>query len=190
MLPLEYPILLNAPIRKHLEWWDNKGRFISGCNTETVSTNTQSFHGCEPLRMGSPSRTGRTAVSWSLDSRPISSSYQCFRDESNITSSKTMSPICLQFNSDDCHRQLFGSFVSEERRGHPFSICVHGDMGDTPAVQSGRNKSSGETNTILADRLSRLSKPMNWNGMHNYAFPPFALIPAIINKIYANFTAA
>ena len=30
VLPLEYPILLNAPIRKHLEWWDNKGRFISG----------------------------------------------------------------------------------------------------------------------------------------------------------------
>ena len=142
-----------------------QGTFHLGCNTETVSTNTQSFHGCEPLRMGSPSRTGRTAVSWSLDSRPISSSYQCFRDESNITRSKTMSPICLQFNSDDCHRQLFGSFVSEERRGHPFSISVHGDMGDTPVVQSGRNKSSGETYTrksnILADRLSRLSKPMN-----------------------------
>ena len=30
VLPLGYPILLNAPIRKHLEWWDNKGRFISG----------------------------------------------------------------------------------------------------------------------------------------------------------------
>ena len=111
-----------------------QGTFHLGCNTETVSTNTQSFHGCEPLRMGSPSRTRRTAVSWSLDSRPISSSYQCFRDESNITSSKTMSPICLQFNSDGCHRQLFGSFVSEERRGHPFSISVHGGMGDTPVV--------------------------------------------------------
>ena len=24
---------------------------------------------------------------------------------------------------------------------------------------------------------------VNWNGMHAYAFPPFALIPAIINKI-------
>ena len=30
VLPLEYPILLNAPIRKYLEWWDNKGHFISG----------------------------------------------------------------------------------------------------------------------------------------------------------------
>ena len=30
VLPLEYPILLNVPIRKHLEWWDNKGRFVSG----------------------------------------------------------------------------------------------------------------------------------------------------------------
>ena len=30
VLPLEYSILFNAPIRKHLEWWDNKGRFISG----------------------------------------------------------------------------------------------------------------------------------------------------------------
>ena len=29
--------------------------FHLGCNTETVSTNTQSFHGCEPLRKGSPS---------------------------------------------------------------------------------------------------------------------------------------
>ena len=25
---------------------------------------------------------------------------------------------------------------------------------------------------------------MNWNRMHAYAFPPFALIPAIINKIH------
>ena len=155
VLPLEYPILLNAPIRKHLEWRGQQGTFHLGYNTETVSTNTQSFHGCEPLRMGSPSRTGRTAVSWSLDSRPISSSYQCFRDESNIASSKTMSPICLQFNSDDCHRQLFGSFVSEERRGHPFSISVHGGMGDTPVVQSERNKSSGETYTRKIEHFSR-----------------------------------
>ena len=102
-----------------------QGTFHLGRNTETVSTNTQSFHGCEPLRMGSPSRTGRTAVSWSLDSSPISSSYQCFRDESNITSSKTMSPICLQFNSDDCHRQLFGSFnLKREGSTHSPSLCM------------------------------------------------------------------
>ena len=105
--------------------------------------------------MESPSRTGRTAVSWRLDSRQISSSYQCFIDESNITSSKTMSPICLQFNSDGCHRQIFGSFVSEERRGHPFSISVHGGMGDTPVVQSERNKSSGETYTRKIEHFSR-----------------------------------
>ena len=145
-----------------------QGTFHLGCNTETVSTNTQSFHGCEPLRMGSPSRTGRTAVSWSLNSRPISSSYQCFRDESNIASSKTMSPICLQFSSDDCHRQLFGSFVSDERRGHPFSISVHGGMGDTPVVQSERNKSSGETYTRKIEHFSRLVKssfPTNFDRM-------------------------
>ena len=98
--------------------------------------------------------------------RPVSSSYQCFRDESNIASIKTMSPICLQFNSDDCHGQLFGSFIPEERRGHPFSISVHGSMGDTPVVQSERYKSSGETyprikSNILADQLSRLSKPIS-----------------------------
>ena len=103
VLPLEYPILLNAPIRKHLEWWDNKGRFILGV-TRKPSLPIQSFHGWEPLRKWSPSRTGRTADSWSLDSRPFSSSYQCLRDESNIASSKAMSPICLQFSSDDCHR--------------------------------------------------------------------------------------
>ena len=66
-----------------------------------------------------------------------------------------MLPICLQFNSDGCHRQLFGSFVSEERRGHPFSISMHGGMGDTPVVQSERNKSSGETYTRKIEHFSR-----------------------------------
>ena len=98
-----------------------QGTFHLGCNTETVSTNTQSFHGCEPLRIGSPSRTGRTAISWSLDSRPISSSYQCFGDESKIASSKTMSPICLQFNSDDCIGQLF---ISREGGTHSPSLYM------------------------------------------------------------------
>ena len=154
VLPLEYPILLNAPIRKHLEWWENKGSFILGV-TLKQSLPTQSFYGCEPLWMGSPSRTGRTVVSWSLDSRSISFSYQCFRDESNIASSKTMSPVCLQFNSDDCHGQLFSSFVPEERKGLPFSISEHGGMGDAPVVQSERYISSGETYPRNIEHFSR-----------------------------------
>ena len=35
-----------------------------------------------------------------------------------------------------------------------------------------------DANALAIDAMS-----MNWDGMHAYAFPPFALIPAIINKI-------
>lgn len=137
---------------------EQQGSFQLGCNAETVSSYSHSVHGCESLWMGSPSRTGRTSVSWSLASRPISSSYQYPRDESNIACSKTMSSVCHQFNSTDCHRQLFSSFVPEETRGHPFSVSVHGGVGYTPLVQSGRHKSSGQTYTREIEHIGRQAK--------------------------------
>ena len=240
VLPLEYPILLNAPIRKHLEWWDNKGRFISGV-TLKPSLPTHSLF------------TDASLSGWGAHLEPEGLLFHGVwtPDQSvlhiNVLEMKAI--LALK----QCHQYVSNStvivatdnssvvLVSEERRGHPFSISVHGGMGDTPVVQSERNKSSGETYTrksnILADRLSRLSKPistewsldqticnsilsmtgfpnidlfathlnkklpiyvspipdekalaidamsMNWNGMHAYAFPQFALIPAIINKI-------
>ena len=63
-----------------------------------------------------------------------------------------------------CHQYVFSSTVMIATdnssvvwylRGHPFSISVHGGMGDTPVVQSERNKSSGETYTRKIEHFSR-----------------------------------
>lgn len=138
---------------------EQQGTFHLGCNIETVSSNSHSVHGCESLRMGSPSRTRRTSVSWSLDSRPISSSYQYSRDESNIAGSETMSSVCRQFDSTDCHRQLFSSLLPEETRGHPFSVSVHGGVGHASLVQSGGHRSSGQTSTRKVEHIGRQVEP-------------------------------
>ena len=138
---------------------EQQGTFHLGCNVETVSSNSHSVHGCESLRMGSPSRTRRTSVSWSLDSRPISSSYQYSRDESNIAGSETMSSVCRQFDSTDCHGQLFSSLLPEETRGHPFSVSVHGGVGHASLVQSGGHRSSGQTSTRKVKHIGRQVEP-------------------------------
>ena len=138
---------------------EQQGTFHLGCNVETVSSNSHSVHGCESLRMGSPSRTRRTSVSWSLDSRPISSSYQYSRDESNIAGSETMSSVCRQFDSTDCHEQLFSSLLPEETRGHPFSVSVHGGVGHASLVQSGGHRSSGQTSTRKVEHIGRQVEP-------------------------------
>ena len=138
---------------------EQQGTFHLGCNVETVSSNSHSVHGCESLRMGSPSRTRRTSVSWSLDSRPISSSYQYSRNESNIAGSETMSSVCRQFDSTDCHGQLFSSLLPEETRGHPFSVSVHGGVGHTSLVQSGGYRSSGQTSTRKVEHIGRQVEP-------------------------------
>ena len=138
---------------------EQQGTFHLGCNVETVSSNSHSVHGCESLRMGSPSRTRRTSVSWSLDSRPISSSYQYSRDESNIAGSETMSSVCRQFDSTDCHGQLFSSLLPEETRGHPFSVSVHGGVGHASLVQSGGHRSSDQTSTRKVEHIGRQVEP-------------------------------
>ena len=134
-----------------------QGTFHLGCNTETVATITQSFHGCESLQMGSPSQTGRTAVSWSLDSRPISSSYHDLEMKASTEWSLDQT-IC-------------NSILS-------VTIFPNIDLFATRLKLPLYVSPSPDEKALAIDAMS-----MNWNGMRTYAFPPFALISAIISKI-------
>ena len=49
--------------QESLRMVEQQRSFSSGCNTETTSSHSHSFHGREPFRLGCPSRTGGTSVS-------------------------------------------------------------------------------------------------------------------------------
>ena len=220
---------------------EHQRKVCPGCTSETTPAISHSFHRRQSLRMGCPSGTGGTSVSWCLISGPISATHQCLRDERHSVSFKTVSSTCQQYHSHDSHGQFISGSLFEEAGGYPLSFSLHGGW-ETLRWCDKRNinllvrHEPGKSN-ILADRLSRLSKPistewcldqavcnlvlsvtgypnidlfatrlnnrlpvyvspipddralaidalsMNWDRIHAYAFPPFALIPAIISKI-------
>ena len=155
VLPLEYPILLNAPIRKHLECWDNKGRFISDV-TLKPSLPTHSLF------------TDTGLSRWGAHLEPEGLLFHgVWTPDQSVLHINVLEMKAILLALKQCHQNVSNStvmvatdnssvvFVSEERRGHPFSISVHGGMGDTPVVQSERNKSSGETYTRKIKHFSR-----------------------------------
>ncbi|MCG7869756.1 MAG: hypothetical protein JAY74_25725 [Candidatus Thiodiazotropha taylori] len=240
-LPLEHPILLNVSIRKHLEWWNNKGRFSSGVT----------------LKPSLPTHTLFTDASlsgWGAHLEPEGLlCHGVWPPDQSVLHINILEMKAILLALKQCHQYVTNStvliatdnssvvsYLKKQGGTHSPSLCM--EVWDTLlwCNQEGINllvrHIPGKSN-ILADRLSRLSKPiatewtldqticnlilsmtgfpnidlfatrlnkklplyvspipdenalaidamsMNWDGMHAYAFPPFALIPAIINKI-------
>ena len=121
---------------------EQQRKVCPGCTSETTPAISHSFHRRQSLRMGCPSGTGGTSVSWCLVSGPISATHQCFGDESHSVSSKTVSSTCQQYHSHDSHGQFISGSLFEEAGGYPFSISLHGGLGNSSVVRQEKHKPS------------------------------------------------
>ena len=150
----EHKIFVTEQVKHHLGWWLDRDRFIRGVvlkqspPTHTVFTDELFWLGCS---FG----TGRTHVSWSLATEPISTSYQHSRNEGYSFSPQRVSAHSVQFLSNDSDRQFFGQ---REGGTHSPTLCM--EVRET-LLSCHENEISlrvrhipGRTN-ILADRLSR-----------------------------------
>ena len=240
-LPLEHPILINAQIRQQLEWWNNKGRFISGVT----------------LKPSLPTHTLFTDASlsgWGAHLEPEGLlCHGVWTPVQSVLHINILEMKAILLALKQCHQYVANStvliatdnssvvsYLKKQGGTHSPSLCM--EVWDTllwcnqEGIDLLVRHLPGKSN-ILADRLSRLSKPIatewtldqticnsilsmtgfpnvdlfatrlnkrlplyvspipdanalaidamsvNWDGMHAYAFPPFALIPVIINKI-------
>ena len=121
---------------------EQQRKVCPGCASETTPAISHSFHRRQSLRMGCPSGTGGTSVSWCLVSGPISATHQWFRDESHSVSSKTVSSTCQQYHSHDSHGQFISGSLFEEAGGYTFSISLHGGLGNSSVVRQEKHKPS------------------------------------------------
>ncbi|MEW8547329.1 MAG: reverse transcriptase domain-containing protein [Candidatus Thiodiazotropha sp.] len=241
LLPLEHLILISPQIKFHLNWWINRDRFIQGV----------------PLKPALPTHSLFTDASlsgWGAHLEPEGLLFHGVWSQGqshlhiNILEMKV---ILLALKQCEHHVKNSSVMVATDnssvvaylrREGgtHSPTLCMEVwetlNWCDQKNIKILVRHIPGKTN-ILADRLSRLSKPistewsldqtvcnmilaatgypnidlfatrlnkklpvyvspipddralaidalsMNWDGIHAYAFPPFALIPAIINKV-------
>ena len=141
--------------QESLRMVEQQRSFSSGCNTETTSSHSHSFHGRESFRLGCPSRTGGTSVSWSLVSGSICSTHQCFRDESDFLSSKTVPSVCQKYHCNDSHGQFISGRLSEETGRYPLPISLHGGVGYSSLVRQEKHKSSCSSYSWQNERTGR-----------------------------------
>ena len=165
VLPLEYPILLNAPIRKHLEWWDNKGRFISGV-TLKPSLPTHSLF------------TDASLSGWGAHLEPEGLLFHgVWTPDQSVLHINVLEMKAILLALKQCHQYVSNStvmvatdnssvvsYLQREGGTHSPSLCM--EVWET--LQWCNQKEinllvrhiPGKSN-ILADRLSRLSKPIS-----------------------------
>ena len=168
VLPLERSILINKQINGHLEWWNCRERFVQGVLLKPPLPSHTLF--TDPSLSGwgvhlEPEGLLFHGV-WSLDqSAALSATHQCLRDESHSISSQTVSSTCQQYHSHNSHGQFISGSLFEEAGGiHSPSLCM--EVWETLRWCDKRNihlfvrHVPGKSN-ILADQLSRLSKPIS-----------------------------
>ena len=124
-----------------------QGSVYSGSSSQTSSCKSHCVFRCECLGLGCPSRTGGCSVSWCLDPRPIPSAYQCTGNESCAISIETVPEHNQQLLSHDSDRQCISSGLYMQRGGDPFSISMHGGVGDSPLVSQQGNLPPRKTHT-------------------------------------------
>ena len=241
VLPLEHCILINMQIKSHLEWWNSRERFAQGVLLKPPLPSHTLFTDASLSGWGAhlePEGLLFHGV-WSLDQSALHINVlemkaillalkQCHQHVNNTT---------VMIATDN---SSVVAYLRKQGGTHSPSLCM--EVWETLRWCDKRNINllvrhvPGKSN-ILADRLSRLSKPistewcldqavcnlvlsvtgypnidlfatrlnnrlpvyvspipddralaidalsMNWDRIHAYAFPPFALIPAIISKI-------
>ena len=121
---------------------EQQRKVCPGCTTETTPAISHSFRRRQSLRMGCPSGTRATSVSWCLVSGPISATHECLRDESHSVSSKIVSSTCHQYHSHDSHGHSISGSLFEEAGGYPLPISLHGGLGNSSVVRQEKHSCS------------------------------------------------
>ena len=169
MLPLEYPILLNAPIRKHLEWWDNKGRFISGVTLKPSLTTHSLF-------------TDASLSGWGAHLEPEGLLFHgAWTPDQSVLHINVLEMKAILLALKQCHQYVFNSsvmiatdnssvvsYLKREGDTHSPSLCM--EVWET--LQWCNQKEinllvrhiPGKSN-ILADWLSRFPNQFRQNGL-------------------------
>ena len=124
-----------------------EGQIYTRSCSQTIPSNADSLHRCELFGLGCSFGTGRTHVSWSLATEPISTSHQHSRNESYSFSPQRVSAHSIQFLSNDSDRQFFGRGLSPEEGRYPLSNIMQRGMGDPPLVSREWNISQGQTHS-------------------------------------------
>ena len=114
--------------------------------------------------MGSSFRADDTILSWSLDRRPIPASYQYVRNDGQTISTETSHNIYSPFLHHDIYRQHNGDLIYQQTGWHTFpNLCIEVweilDWCLEHDIVIRVCHIPGKFN-ILADRLSRLDKPI------------------------------
>ena len=241
ILPLEHKIWITDPIKTHLKWWDNKDRFIQGVPLKPPPVSHTVFSDASVSGWGAH-----------LEPEGVLCHGVWTQDQSllhiNVLEMKAVLLALKQFQNIIGNSSVMivtdnasvVAYIRKEGGTHSPSLCMEvwetllwcHNKGISLRVRHIPGK-----NNILADRLSRISKPistewsldqticnaicmmtdhpnidlfatrlnnrlplyvspipdkkalsvdalsMNWDRIHAYAFPPFHIIPAILNKI-------
>lgn len=118
--------------------------FTRSCS-QSNSSISHDILGCQNPRLGCSSGARGSTITWSLGSKPISTPYKHIRDESHISSSQRSPRNIDKLHSSDCHRQLIGSVLHQETRGHTFSNSLHGGVEHASVVRQKGNNSASMT---------------------------------------------
>ena len=122
------------------------------------------LYGCQSFPMGSSFRADSTILSWSLDRRPIPAPYQYVRNDGHTLALKQAITFihhsCIMISTDNT---MVVSYINKQGGTHSPNLCVevweilswfleHNIVITVHYIPSKFN--------ILADRLSRLDKPI------------------------------
>ena len=139
-----------------------QGQIITRSCSQTTSSSAHSLYRCELFGLGCSSGTGRTHVSWSLASEPISSTHQHPRNEGYSSSSQRVPSNSSVMIATDNSSVV--AYLQKEGGTHSPTLCV--EVWETllwcqeTGISLRVRHIPGRTN-ILADRLSRSDKPIS-----------------------------
>ena len=145
-----------------------QGQIFTRSCSQTTSSSAHSLYRCELFGLGCSSGTGRTHVSWSLASEPISSTHQHPRNEGYSSSSQRVPTHSVQFLSNDSDRQFFCHGLSPKGGRHPFTNFMRRGLGNSPLVSREWNISQGQTHS--------------WQNQY-FGRPPVSVRQANINRM-------
>ena len=241
ILPLDHPISINGMIRSHLQWWINPIRFETG--TSIHPPDPEFFLYTDASHYGWGAHLEPTTLSfhgrWTENQSQLHiNMLEMMAIRLALKQAKTfIHHSCIMISTDNT---TVISYINKQGSTHSPNLCVEvwkilNWCLEQDIVIRVRHI-PGKFN-ILADRLSRLDKPiktewaldqtvansvfqmlnfpnvdlfatrfnhrltlyvspvqdykalaidalsMDWNHLHAYAFPPFILIPAVLEKI-------
>ena len=241
ILPLDHPISINGMIRSHLQWWISPIRFETG--TSIHPPDPEFFLYTDASHYGWGAHLEPTTLSfhghWTENQSQLHiNMLEMMAIRLALKQAKTfIHHSCLMISTDNT---TVVSYINKQGGTHSSNLCVEvwkilNWCLEQDIVIRVRHI-PGKFN-ILADRLSRLNKPiktewaldqtvansvfqmlnfpnvdlfatrfnhrlplyvspvqdykalaidalsMDWNHLHAYAFPPFILIPAVLEKI-------